>query len=65
MHQIELLTTGEAAQRIGVSRGTVRRMVDSGLMYPEALVNVARHGSYVFTPDEIERVREQREAGIK
>lgn len=65
MHHLELLTTGEAAKRIGVSRGTVRRMVDCGLMYPEAMVNVARHGSYVFTPEEVERVREQREAGIK
>ena len=65
MHSIKLLTSGEAAERLGVHRNTVARMVDRGLMYPAAMVNIAKNGSYVFTPDEIERVREQREAGIK
>ena len=65
MHSIQLLTSGEAADRLGVHRNTVTRLVDRGLMYPAAMVNVARNGSYVFAPEEVERVREQREAGIK
>lgn len=65
MHYMELLTSGEAANRLGVHRNTVSRLVDRGLMYPAALVNTARNGSYLFAPAEVERVREQREAGIK
>jgi transposase len=61
----ELLTTSQAAKRLGVGRTTVVNLVNRGMLYPEALVSVTRHGSYVFTPDEVERVREQREAGIK
>lgn len=56
MHYQELLTTGEASERLGVSRQTVRRMVDNGFMRPEAMVKVTQHGSYVFTPAEVERV---------
>lgn len=65
MHHIELLTSGEAAERLDVHRNTVSRLVDRGLMYPAALVNMARNGTYLFAPEEVERVREQREAGIK
>lgn len=65
MHYLELLTSGEAADRLDVHRNTVARLVDKGLMYPAAVVNTARNGSYLFAPEEVERVREQREAGIK
>lgn len=60
-----LVSTREAAEVIGVHPRTVLRMVDRGAMYPFAHIDRGRRGTFVFTPDEVERVREQREAGIK
>lgn len=65
MSTLELLSSTEAATRLGVARSTVINYVNRGMMYPAAMVDTGGRGSYVFTPDEIERVRDQREAGIK
>lgn len=65
MHTLDLLSSTEAATRLGVARSTIINYVNRGMMYPVAMVDTGRRGSYVFTPEEIQRVREQREAGIK
>lgn len=65
MTTLELLSTVEAAHKLGVVRTTVVNYVNRGIMYPATVVNTARHGAYLFAPEEVERVREQREAGIK
>lgn len=65
MSTIALLSSTEAATRLGVARSTIINYVNRGTMYPTALVDTGKRGSYVFAPEEVERVREQREAGIK
>lgn len=65
MSTIALLSSTVAATRLGVARSTIINYVNRGMMYPTALVDTGKRGSYVFAPEEVERVREQREAGIK
>lgn len=65
MSTVDLLSSAVAAARLGVARATIINYVNRGIMYPVALVDTGKRGSYVFAPEEVERVREQREAGIK
>ena len=65
MPTFDYLSTREAAQRLGLSTRSIVRLVDLGRMYPAARINTGRRGTFVFDPEEVERVREQREAGIK
>lgn len=65
MTSFDYLSTRETAQRLGLSTRTVLRLVDRGRLYPAARIEAGRRGTFVFTPEEVERVREQREAGIK
>lgn len=51
-----LLTTREAAELLGVGRQTVVRWVDEGHAQPTKRM-AGPNGSYVFTADEIERLR--------
>lgn len=48
-----LLTTGETARRLGLSRSTLQRYVKAGLIVPDL---VSAGGHYRFDP---EHVREQ------
>lgn len=65
MTKYNLVSTRKAAEVLGVHPRSVNRMVDRGRMYPAAVVDRGRVVTYVFEPSEVERVREQREAGIK
>lgn len=65
MPKFEYITTREAAHLLGLSTRSVSRLVDLGRMYPAARIEIGRRGTFVFAPEEVERVREQREAGIK
>lgn len=65
MSMSELLTTSQAAEVIGVSRGTVHRMIEAGEISPTARIAVAKSGSFVFTPAEVARVAEGRLAAIR
>lgn len=56
MSMSELLTTSQVASRLGLSRQAVARMVEAGDIAPTARIAVARHGSFVFSVDEVERV---------
>lgn len=65
MPTFEYISTREAAHLLGLSTRSVSRLVELGRMYPAARINTGRRGTFVFAPEEVERVREQREAGIK
>ena len=56
----KLIPATEAADRLGVSRRTVLRLVDSGHLIP-AIKAPGLRGAYVFTEDEVARVKQQRE----
>lgn len=65
MPTFDYISTREAAHLLGLSTRSVIRLVDLGRMYPAARIDTGRRGTFVFAPEEVERVREQREAGIK
>lgn len=56
----ELLTVPEAAKELDVSRATLYRLMDAGVIFPipvnPLLKRPLRH---LFTRDEVERVKEQ------
>lgn len=56
---MDLLTTAEAAGRLGVSSWHVARMAKQGKLKP-ALQGPGKRGAYFFAPEEISRyLREQ------
>lgn len=65
MTKFDLVSTRKAAEELGVHPRTVTRLVDRGRMYPAASIDRGRRATYVFEPAEVDRVREQRKAGIK
>lgn len=65
MPTFDCISTQEAAQMLGLSTRSVSRLVSLGRMYPAARIATGRRGTFVFAPEEVERVREQREAGVK
>ena len=64
MPTFDYISTREAAHLLGLSTRSVSRLVDLGRMYPAARIEIRRRGTSC-APEEVERVREQREAGIK
>ena len=58
----DLLTSVEAAERLGIDRGTLTRWVQAGRITP-AMKLPGKNGPALFDPAEVERVRaESREA---
>lgn len=58
MFMTDLLTSGEAAERLGVSRMTLNRRVRAGLI-PAATRLPGRTGAWLFDPDTITALKEQ------
>ena len=52
---MDLLSTAEAAERIGVSVRTLNRMAEDGRITPAAKAPGLR-GGYLYEPAEVERV---------
>ena len=52
---MNLLSTAEAAERVGVSVRTLNRMADDGRITPAAKAPGLR-GGYLYEPAEVERV---------
>lgn len=65
MSMHELLTTSQVADRLGVSRQAVSRMVEAGEIVPAARIAVARHGSFVFSVTEVDRAAHSRAAEFR
>lgn len=59
---IEGFQTGDVAERLGVSRQTVKNWVDAGLLHPDLVSGLGKRPSWVFDVDEVERFAKQREA---
>ncbi len=57
---LHLLTTAEAAERLGVTVMTISRWVRLGILVP-AFVPPTRNGGRAFYPDDIERLAAERE----
>lgn len=53
----ELLTSPEVAVLLHRSARTIHRLVADGKIIPSARVNSGRHGTFLFTRDEVERFR--------
>ena len=58
MPKVELLTTAEVAERLGVSVWTVHRWTDAGRITPAVKAPGIR-GAYMFEPAEVERVESE------
>jgi excisionase family DNA binding protein len=57
-----LLTTAEAAERLGVHRRKISRLVASGDLVPAKRLPDARgRGAHLFEPDDVEALAVQRE----
>lgn len=59
MHNVRHCTTLEAAERLGVDRSTVRRLIESGHLVPLAKLP-GRTGAYLLNPDEVEHIAKER-----
>jgi excisionase family DNA binding protein len=57
MTQSDTITTAQAAEILRCSPRTIARMVEGGRLVP-ALKFPGKNGGYLFSPAEIERVRE-------
>lgn len=51
------VTVAEAAEQIGVSIGTIRRLIKAGLMKAKATKRNMRGISYMIQPEEVERIK--------
>ncbi len=61
MSQTTLLTTRDAAARLGVSVPTVTRLARDGELHAEAKAPGAR-GAYLFDPDAVAALKAERDA---
>jgi excisionase family DNA binding protein len=61
MAQGQLLSTAEAVERLNIDRSTLTRWVSSGRIEP-AHKSPGLRGAYVFTAEEVERVRAENHA---
>jgi excisionase family DNA binding protein len=61
MAQPKLLTSSEAVEHLNIDRSTLTRWVASGRIEP-AHKGPGRTGGYVFTADEVDRVRTETRA---
>lgn len=59
MDDLAAMTTKEVAARLGVTRSAVARMARTGALHPLAKLPGGR-GLYLFSPDEVEALREIR-----
>ena len=59
----DLLGSDEAARIIGVSRTTLRRLVDSRDIEPARTAPGGPHGSRLFKRSDVERIKSHRRAG--
>ena len=57
--QVKALNTSQVARMLGVSRQTIRKWAEDGLIPHRRLLN----GQLRYDPAEIERLREQQDAG--
>jgi len=57
----DLLTSVEAAERLGIDRGTLTRWVQAGRI-ARAMKLPAKNGPSLFDPAEVERVRAESQA---
>lgn len=53
-----LLTTKQASARSGISRRTLHRRVLSGDLVPAQTLQMGRHGTYLFTVESIDGLRD-------
>lgn len=53
-----MYTTPEAAAELGISAGYLREMIADGRAQPAKQIG----GTWLFTPDEIERIRQRRKS---
>jgi len=56
MEEPKLYTSPEAAQALGVSNSHMRNMIRTGIAHPKCAIG----GTWMFTPDEIERLRHRK-----
>lgn len=61
---LKLLATSEAAEILGVSRATILKLVESGDLQPFARVAITRNGSWVFTPDAVNALKDRRAKAV-
>lgn len=61
MNNVDLVTTREAARRLGVRPQSVARLVERGTLTP-ALQLPGVRGAFLFDPAAIERLAQDREA---
>ena len=57
----EMFTTQEAAQQLSLSDSHMRKLIMLGKATPSRMIG----GTWMFTPDEIERVRNRPKRGKK
>lgn len=57
---LKLLATSEAAEILGVSRATILKFVEYGDLKPFARVNITQNGSWLFLPEAVELLAEER-----
>lgn len=57
MKTLDLLTTLEVAQRLGLSEDRVRQLADRGRL---RAVRVGKTGIRLFSPDDVDRVARER-----
>lgn len=57
---VDLLTTADVADRLGVTTGRVRQIVRAGILAP--VFAGGRGVGYLYRPEDVERLRAEREA---
>ena len=63
MSTVTLLSTRDAAQRLGVSVPTVTKLARDGVLVPAAKAP-GRRGAYLFDEHDVERVRDERSGAL-
>lgn len=60
-HHDELITTRDAARRLGVSVRKVSRLVAEGHLAPARTLPYGRRGAFLFDPEDVKRLAAARE----
>lgn len=63
MHNTEMLTTAQAALRLGLHVSTVNRMAAAGELTPLMKIP-GKTGAYLFSSTEVDRLRAERAATV-